>query len=81
MCIRDSLYGEQMPFNAPEEYTLVLNQKSPVIRSLSEGEKDERKVLVAQELYDLAELSRQPLSPAAMTEFLRRSMKLLEYVK
>ena len=75
------LYGEQMPFNAPEEVTLVLNEKSPVIRSLSEGEKDERKVLIAQELYDLAELSRQPLSPTAMTEFLRRSMKLLEYVK
>ena len=31
-----------------------------------------------EELYDLAELSRQPLEAEKMTEFIRRSMEIVE---
>lgn len=74
------MYGDNMMFNMPDEYTLVLNEKNPVVIALSKKDKDERAILLAQQLFDLAELSRAPLSPEAMTQFLRRSMKLLEFV-
>jgi len=35
-------------------------------------------VLLARQLYDLAELSRQPLEAAQMTEFIRRSMEIVD---
>ena len=33
--------------------------------------------MLARQLYDLAELSRQPLEAEQMTEFLRRSMEIV----
>ena len=39
---------------------------------------DERSVLLARQLYALAELSRQPLEAEQMTEFIRRSMEIVD---
>ncbi|MBQ2948491.1 MAG: molecular chaperone HtpG [Clostridia bacterium] len=71
------LYGRS-EFNMPAKYSVVLNSRSKTIRKLAEREKDERSVLLTRQLYDLAELSRQPLEAEQMTEFIRRSMEIVD---
>jgi len=71
------LYGRS-EFTMPAKYNVVLNSRSKTIRKLAARGKDERSVLLARQLYDLAELSRQPLAAEQMTEFIRRSMEIVE---
>ena len=71
------LYGRS-EFTMPAKYNVVLNSRSKTIRKLAARGKDERSVLLARQLYDLAELSRQPLEAEQMTEFIRRSMEIVE---
>lgn len=71
------IYGRS-EFNMPAKYSVVLNSRSKTIQKLAEREKDERSVLLAHQLFDLAELSRQPLEAEQMTEFIRRSMEIVE---
>ena len=71
------LYGRS-EFAMPAKYNVVLNSRSKTIRKLAARGKDERSVLLARQLYDLAELSRQPLAAEQMTEFIRRSMEIVE---
>ena len=71
------LYGRS-EFTMPAKYNVVLNSRSVAIRALAARGKDERSVLLARQLYDLAELSRQPLEAEQMTEFIRRSMEIVE---
>ena len=70
------LYGRS-EFSMPARYSVVLNSRSNTIRKLAEREQDERSLLLARQLYDLAELSRQPLEAEKMTEFIRRSMEIV----
>ena len=70
------IYGRS-EFSMPEKYSVVLNSRNATVRKLSEREKDERSVLLTRQLCDLAELSRQPLTAERMTEFLRRSMEIV----
>lgn len=70
------IYG-RTEYTMPAKYSVVLNSRSQTIRKLSEREKDERSVMLTRQLYDLAELSRQPLEAEAMTEFIRRSMDIV----
>lgn len=71
------LYGRS-EYTMPAKYNVVLNSRCQTIKTLCEREKDERSVLLAHQLYDLAELSRQPLEAEQMTEFLRRSMEIVD---
>ncbi len=71
------IYGRS-EFAMPAKYNVVLNSRSATIRKLAEREKDERSVLLTRQLVDLAELSRQPLEAEKMTEFIRRSMEIVE---
>ncbi len=71
------IYG-RTEFTMPAKYNVVLNSRSKTIQKLAEREKDERSVLLTRQLVDLAELSRQPLEAEAMTEFIRRSMEIVE---
>jgi len=71
------LYGRS-EFNMPAKYSVVLNSRSKTVRKLAEREKDERSLLLTRQLVDLAELSRQPLEAEKMTEFIRRSMEIVE---
>ena len=70
------LYGRS-EFNMPAKYSVVLNSRSATIQKLAAREQDERSELLARQLYDLAELSRQPLEAEKMTEFIRRSMEIV----
>ena len=71
------LYGRS-EFNMPAKYSVVLNSRSKTVKKLAEREKDERSLLLTRQLVDLAELSRQPLEAEKMTEFIRRSMEIVE---
>ena len=71
------IYGRS-EFTMPAKYDVVLNSRSKTIVHLSEREKDERSLLLAKQLFDLAELSRQPLEAEKMTEFIRRSMEIVD---
>ncbi|MBQ4264405.1 MAG: molecular chaperone HtpG [Clostridia bacterium] len=71
------LYGRS-EFNMPAKYSVVLNSRSKTVKKLAEREKDARSLLLTRQLFDLAELSRQPLEAEKMTEFIRRSMEIVE---
>lgn len=71
------IYGRS-EYTMPAKYSVVLNTRSATIQKLAEREKDERSLMLARQLYDLAELSRQPLEAEQMTEFIRRSMEIVE---
>ncbi|MBP3657518.1 MAG: molecular chaperone HtpG [Clostridia bacterium] len=71
------IYGRS-EFTMPAKYSVVLNSRSATVRKLAARDKDERSVLLARQLYDLAQLSRQPLEAEQMTEFIRRSMEIVE---
>ncbi len=64
-------------FNMPEQRTLVLNAKNPLTKYLEAAEDAEQAGLVANQLVDLAEMARQPLTGERMVAFLRRSNALL----
>ena len=71
------IYGRS-EFAMPAKYSVVLNSRSATVRKLAARDKDERSVLLARQLFDLAELSRQPLEAEKMTAFIRRSMEIVE---
>ncbi|MGN0240430.1 MAG: molecular chaperone HtpG, partial [Candidatus Weimeria sp.] len=68
--------GDMSDFAGPE--TLVLNVTHPLVKYLNEHKDSENAGLIAHQLYDLAELSNQPLSPAEMSEFVKRSNQIME---
>jgi len=70
------LYGRS-EFTMPARYSVVLNSRCRTVQKLAGSEKNERSVLLARQLCDLAELSRQPLEAERMTEFIRRSMEIV----
>ena len=71
------IYGKS-EFAMPSRFSVVLNSRSSTVKKLAAREKDERSVLLTRQLMDLAELSRQPLPAEKMTEFIRRSMEIVE---
>ena len=64
-------------YNQAPETTLVLNQKNPLIAYILDHPMDEKSASLAQQVYDLARLSHEPLTAEQLTTFLHRSQKLL----
>ena len=71
------IYGRS-EYTMPAKYSVVLNSRNKTVKKLASREKDERSLLLTRQLYDLAELSRQPLEAEQMTEFIRRSMQIVD---
>ena len=69
------LYGGG--FAMPSSASLVLNKRSPVIAALNAREASEDTLAICRQIYDLAEMARQPLEAEAMGRFIDRSNKLL----
>jgi len=71
------VYGESFSF--PSEKTIVVNSANPLIKWLGNADKeDEKTVLVANQISDLASLMVEPLSKERMEGFLERSGKILD---
>ena len=68
-------WGRDM--SLPEKRTLVLNRKHPVVHWLETAEDGERAQQVCAQVFDLAEMARQPLVADRMVDFLKRSNALL----
>ncbi len=57
--------------------TLILNVSNPLVTYILENRDAEHVPLFCRQLYDLAMLSNQPLSPDEMTEFVSRSNEIM----
>jgi len=74
--------GQMPPGMFEEELTFVLNGNHSVVKLLLTLQSDENRKedakLITEHLYDLAMLSHKPLSPEQMSQFIKRSNKILE---
>ena len=57
--------------------TLVLNANNALVKYLFENPEGEHSNVICEQLYDLAMISHQPLSPEAMTKFVNRSNEIM----
>ena len=71
-----NMYGMDANMFAPE-LTLTLNANHPLVKYVLEHQDGEHTNLFCEQLYDLAVLSNQPLSPEAMTKFVERSNEIM----
>lgn len=58
--------------------TLVLNANHELVKYLVENKEGDHAEIFCKQLYDLAMISHKPLEPAAMTEFIQRSNKIMQ---
>lgn len=66
-----SFYGSM-----PDSYTLMLNANNPVIAGLMDKSEEERATTI-QQIYDLAQLSKNLLKGKELSEFVKRNMEKL----
>lgn len=57
--------------------TLILNANNALVKYLFENPEGEHTSMLCEQLYDLAMISHQPLSPEAMTKFISRSNEIM----
>ena len=69
------IYGGN--FAMPSQVKLALNRRCPVIAALSKREANEDTFEICRQIFDLAQMARQPLEAEAMGKFIERSNKLL----
>ena len=62
-------------FKAPG--TLVLNNNNELVQYVLANEEGETSDMVLEQLYDLAKLGNEPLTPAEMSKFIARSNKIM----
>ena len=69
------IYGGN--FAMPSQVKLALNRRCPVIAALSKREANEDTFEICRQIFDLAQMARQPLEAEAMGKFIERSNRLL----
>lgn len=69
------IYGGN--FAMPSQIKLTLNKRCPVVAALARREADEDTLEICRQIFDLAQMARQPLEAEAMGKFIERSNKLL----
>jgi molecular chaperone HtpG len=69
--------GRDMGTGIPVSIKLVLNSRSPVVEALSIRDAGEVTNDLCRQVYDLAQMARQPLDPDAAKKFISRSYGLL----
>ncbi len=62
----------------PTKLTLVLNAKNALVKYILENKNNENVPLFCEQLYDLAVISHEQLTPEAMTKFIERSNKIMQ---
>ncbi len=73
-----NIYGDTTGGNAfqPDE-TLTLNISNPLVKYIMEHKDGEHTDAFCHQLYDLAKIANQPLSPDEMNEFVKRSNEIM----
>lgn len=69
------IYGGN--FAMPSQIKLALNRRCPVVAALARREADEDTLEICRQIFDLAQMARQPLEAEAMGKFIERSNRLL----
>lgn len=69
--------GMMMMGNMPDMYNVTINANHPINHRILKGN-DERGEKIAKQAYDLALLSQNMLSGAALTAFVKRSVELID---
>ncbi|MEE4255450.1 MAG: molecular chaperone HtpG [Bacteroidales bacterium] len=64
--------------NFPDQYNLVVNANHPLMGKILSEKKDENQDKVIKQAYDLALLSQNMLKGKALTEFVKRSIELID---
>jgi len=64
--------------NFPDQYNLVVNANHPLMGKILSQKKDEQQDKVIKQAYDLALLSQNMLKGKALTEFVKRSIELID---
>jgi molecular chaperone HtpG len=59
------------------DYTLTLNYNHPLVQYILNNKDSENAGMFAEQIYDLAMISNQPLAPEAMTKFMKRSNDIM----
>ena len=57
--------------------TLVLNANHPLVEYVVENQEGENTKMICEQLYDLAKIQHEPLSPEAMSKFIVRSNEIM----
>ena len=76
MYAANGMGGMDMSMFAADQ-TLTLNANHPLVKYILENKESEHVPMFAEQLYDLALLSNQPLSTDAMTKFISRSNEIM----
>ena len=72
------MYGNMdMAAMFKEEKTLVINRNNKIIKNILTMENEDNKNLICHEIFDLARISSGGLSPEEISEFIKRSNKLI----
>ena len=69
------IYGGN--FAMPAQCKLTLNSRSPVVAALAKREANEETLEICRQVFDLAQMAREPLEAQALSAFIARSNKLL----
>jgi len=68
--------GMAMMGNMPEQYNVAINGNHPLMAKIMKSRKEEKKVQLAKQAYDLALLSQNMLNGNDLTNFINRSVEL-----
>ena len=69
--------GMTMPGMGDEGETLILNANHPLVQYVTEHQDGENATMICEQLYDLAKLGNEPLSPEEMGKFIERSNEIM----
>ena len=69
--------GMDMGNFGAEGETLVLNANHPLVEYVTSHQDDENVSMICEQLYDLAKLQHEPLTPEAMSKFIARSNDIM----
>lgn len=64
--------------NLPDQYNLIVNANHPIIGRIMDAKKEENQDQIVKQVYDLALLSQNLLKGKALTDFVKRSVDLLD---
>ena len=68
--------GMGMMGNMPDQYNVAINGNHPLMAKILKSRKEEKKVQLAKQAYDLALLSQNMLNGNDLTNFINRSVEL-----
>ena len=64
--------------NLPDQYNLVVNANHPIMTRILDEKKEEKQDKIVKQVYDLALLSQNLLKGQSLTEFVKRSVDMID---